>query len=186
MNANETTSGIGMIEGSVYRNKFFSVEYTLPEGFSFYNTDQLTAMNSAIIKLHNDQAVLDAFKKGNAFFDMTAVAENNPNVSVVIQIAGSDATIVNEAGYIEAARGKIIDQLNSTGAAVKSDETGTYTNPKTGDKFTAMKLAIETQGAPLYEEILCIKAGDHFMNVTVTASDEVELDSVLSHLTRIR
>ncbi len=49
-----------------------------------------------------------------------------------------------------------------------------------------MKLAIETQGAPLYEEILCIKAGDHFMNVTVTASDEVELDSVLSHLTRIR
>ena len=105
-------------------------------------------MNSAIIKLHNDQAVLDAFKKGNAFFDMTAVAENNPNVSVVIQIAGSDATIVNEAGYIEAVRGKIIDQLNSTGAAVKSDETGTYTNLKTGDKFTAMKLAIETQGAP--------------------------------------
>ena len=76
--------------------------------------------------------------------------------------------------------------MNSTGAAVKSDETGTYTNLKTGDKFSAMKLAIETQGAPLYEEILCIKAGDHFMNVTVTASDEVELDSVLSHLTRIR
>ena len=32
MKANETTSGIGMIEGSTYRNKFFSVEYTLPEG----------------------------------------------------------------------------------------------------------------------------------------------------------
>ena len=114
------------------------------------------------------------------------IAENNPNVSVVIQIAGSDATIVNEAGYIEAARGKIIDQLNSTGATVKSDETGTYTNPKTGDKFAAIKLAIEVQGAPLYEEILCIKAGDHFMNVTATASDEVELNSVLSHLSRIR
>ena len=51
MKANETTSGIGMIEGSAYRNKFFSVEYTLPEGYSFYNADQLTAMNSAIIKL---------------------------------------------------------------------------------------------------------------------------------------
>jgi hypothetical protein len=38
----------------------------------------------------------------------------------------------------------------------------------------------------LYEEILCIKAGDHFMNVTATASDEVELNSVLSHLSRIR
>lgn len=32
MKANETTSGIGMIEGSAYRNKFFSVEYTLPRG----------------------------------------------------------------------------------------------------------------------------------------------------------
>ena len=69
---------------------------------------------------------------------------------------------------------------------MKSDETGTYTNPKTGDKFAAVKLAIEAQGAPLYEEILCIKAGDHFMNVTATASDEIELNSVLSHLARIR
>ena len=186
MKANETTSGIGMIEGSEYKNRFFGVEYTLPEGFSFYNADQLTAMNSDIIRLHNDQAVLDAFKKGNAFFDMAATAENNPNVSVVIQIAGSDATFINEAAYIEAARGKIIDQLNSTGATVKSEETGTYTNPKTGDKFTALKLALEAQGAPLYEEILCIKAGDHFMNVTAAASDEVELDSVLSYLARIR
>ena len=186
MKTNETTSGIGMIEGSAYKNRFFSVEYTLPEGFSFYNADQLNEMNSAIIQLHNDQTVLDAFTKGNAFFDMAATAENNPNVSIVIQIAGSDATVINEAAYIEAARGKIIDQLNSTGATVKSDEIGTYTNPKTGDKFAAMKIAIEAQGAPLYEEILCIKAGDHFMNVTAAASDEVELDSVLSHLARIR
>jgi len=69
---------------------------------------------------------------------------------------------------------------------VKSDGTGTYTNPKTGDRFAAMKLAIDAQGVPLYEEILCIKAGDHFMNVTAAASDEVGLDSVLSHLARIR
>lgn len=185
-NAAEPAFEIGTVEGNAYTNKFFGVEYALPEGFSFYNDDQLAEMNAAIVKTNNDQTVSETFKSGNAFFDMAAAADNDPNVSVVIQIAGPDAEAIDEAGYFEVCRDKIIDQLNDAGIIVKSAETGTYTNRKTGDEFTAIKLANEAQGAPMYQKIICIKAGDYFMNITATATDEAGLDSVLSHLTRIR
>ena len=178
----------GTIEGKAYANKFFGVEYALPEGFGFYSADQLAEMNAAIGNTNKDQAVVEAYKGGTAFFDMAAVAESNPNVSIVMQIAGPDpeAAAMDEAGYIEAAKDKIFDQLKDAGMTVKNAEAGTYMNQKTGDEFAAMKLAIESQGVPLCEEIICIKAGDYFMNITATATGEAELDSVLSRLTRIR
>ena len=178
----------GTIEGNAYANKFFGVEYTLPEGFGFYSADQLAEMNAAIGNTNEDQAVMEAYKGGTAFFDMAAASENNPNDSIVMQIADPDpeAAAMDEAGYIEAAKDKMLEQLKAAGAAVKSAEPGTYTNQKTGDEFTAVKLAIELRGTPLCEEVICIKAGDCFMNVTATTTGEAELDSVLSHLTRIR
>ena len=183
----EATLETGAIEGSTYTNKFFGVEYALPEGFSFYSADQLAEMSATIGDTNKDQEVVEAFKGGNAFFDMAAAAESDPNVSIVMQIAGpdSEAAAMDEAGYIDVAKDKIFDQLKDAGATVKSAEASTYTNQKTGDEFTAMKLAIEMQDAPLCEEIISIKAGDYFMNVTATATDEAELDSVLSHLARI-
>ena len=185
-NAAEPAFEIGTVEGNAYTNKFFGVEYALPEGFSFYSAGQLAEMNAAIARTNNDQTVSEAFKSGNAFFDMAAAADNDPNVSVVIQIAGPDTEAIDEAGYFDAAKDKIIDQLNDAGITVKSAETGTYTNRTTCDEFTAIKLANEAQGVPMYEEIICIKAGDYFMNITATATDEAGLDSVLSRLTRIR
>jgi hypothetical protein len=182
----ETSFEIGAIEGNAYTNKFFSVEYTLPEGFSFCNADQLAELNAVIVETNNDQTVLEAFKSGNAFFDMAVAAENDQNVNVVVQIAGPEATSIDEAGYFEAAKDKIIDQLNDAGITVKSAEIGTYTNRKNGDEFTAIKLGIVAHGTPMLEEIICIKAGDYFMNVTATATDEVKLDFVLSHLTHIK
>lgn len=178
----------GTIEGKTYANEFFGVKYALPEGFGFYSADQLAEMNAAIGNTNKDQAVVEAYKGGTAFFDMAAAAEDDPNVSVVMQIAGPDpeAAAMDEAGYIEAAEDKIIGQLKDAGMTVKGAEAGAYTNQETGDKFTAIKLALESQGAPLYEEVICIKAGDYFTNVTATATGEAGLDSVLSRLTRIR
>ncbi len=186
--ATETTFETGAIEGNAYANKFFGVEYALPEGFSFYSADQLAEMSATIGKTNNDEEVVEAFKGGKAFFDMAAAADDDPNVSIVIQIAGPDpeAAAMDEAGYIETAKDKILAQLTDAGATVKGAEPGTYANQKTGDEFTAMKLAIELQGTPLCEEVISIKAGDYFMNITATATGEAELDSVLSHLTRIR
>lgn len=182
----ETTFGIGTIEGNVYRNKFFSVEYVLPEGFSFFKADQLAEMNSAIIRTNKDQTVLKAYRSGSAFFDMAAAAENDPNTTVVIQIAGHEATDMDETAYFEAGQDKIIEQLNNVGATVKSTEIGHFANEKTGDKFAGIKLILETKGTSMYEEILCIKAGDYFMNITATANNETGLVSVLNHLVRIR
>ena len=129
---------------------------------------------------------MEAFEGGGAFFDMAAAAENDPNVSVVMQIAGPDAAAPDEAGYIAVLKDKIFDQLKAAGITVQSSEAATYTNQKTGDEFAAMKLAIEAQGDPMFEEIVCITAGDYFMKVTATANSEAELDSILSNLARIR
>jgi hypothetical protein len=183
---NEHMINVGSIEGDAYTNKFFGVKYALPEGFRFYNVDQLEAANRAIIQTNKDQAVLEAYKSGIAFFDMVATAVNDPSFSIVIQIAGSEGSDLDEAEYFEVGKDKIIQQLNDVGFIVKSVETGTHTNQNTGDEFSAIKLAIEKQGTPLYEEIICIKAGDCYMNATVSAADEAGLVFVLDHLTHTR
>ena len=147
--ATETTFGIGAIEGNVYANKFFGIEFALPEGFSFYSANQLADMNAATASANNDQAVVEAHEGGSAFFDMGATSENDPNGSIVMHITGPDAAAPDEAGYFAAA---LIDQcglkgLSVGGAQVSEKHAGFIVNIGNATAADVLALVKHIQGA---------------------------------------
>ena len=49
-----------------------------------------------------------------------------------------------------------------------------------------MDVRFEMQGAPMYEELACLKSGDYFMTISATAQDEAELGQVLESFALIK
>ncbi len=177
----------GAAKADTYTNEFFGIQFTLPVGFTFYDDAQLAELNKSINSTLSDEEIAKALESGATFFDMAAAAENGTNVNVVIEYAGTPAAqAIDAAGYIEASMATLEKQLKESGITLKSAESGTYKNPETGDEFASMKLEIESQGTAMYEELVCVKAGNYFMNITVTSQSEADLDKILENLSLLK
>lgn len=169
-----------------YANEFFGVKFTLPEGFSFYDEGQMAELNKSIGELQTDEDVIKALDSGQAFFDMAAADANGTTVNAVIAHASTpDVQALDAAAYLEYAKAGLESQLASAGADLKNAQIGTYKNAKTGDEFAYMDVWFEIQGAAMYEELACLKAGDYFMTISATAQDKAVLGKVLENFALI-
>lgn len=176
----------GTLQADTYTNEFFGVKFTLPEGFAFYDEAQMADMNKSVGSLVSED-IAKALESGVAFFDMAAATEDGTNVNVVIEYAGTPAAqALDSATYLEYAKENLASQLSSSGVTVKEAEIGKYKNVQTGDEFDSMKLQIEMQGIPMYEELVCLKSGDYFMSITATSQDEADLEKILENLTLVK
>lgn len=177
----------GTVQGDAYTNELFGVQFTLPEGFAFYDEAQMADMNKLVGEITSDEDILAALESGVAYFDMVAAAEGGDNLNVVIQYAGTpEAAAIDAVGYLEASAAMVPKQMEDAGMTVKTIETGTYANPKTGDEFPALKLSLEAQGTSLNEEIICLKASDYFMVATATSGDPAGIDTILENFTLVK
>ena len=163
-----------------YANEFFGVRFALPEGFLFYDEGQMAELNKSIGELQADEDIVKALDSGQAFFDMAAADANGATVNAVIAHASTpDVQALDAAAYLEYAKAGLESQLASAGADLKDAQVGTYRNAKTGDEFAYMDVRFEMQGAPMCEELACLKAGDYFMTISATSQDKTELGKVL-------
>ncbi len=177
---------VGKIAASekTYANEFFGMELTLPEGFSFYDEGQMAELNASIGELQTDEDVIKALDSGLAFFDMAAATTIGTTVNVVIAHAGTpDVQALDAAAYLESAKAGLESQLTLAGAELKDAQVRTYKNDKTKDEFASMKVQFEIQGALMYEELVCLRADDYFMTISVTGPDKAELNKILENLT---
>ena len=77
---------IGSQTDSSYRNDYFGIRFRLPAAWSFADTEQLGAMNSAIAKEGTAEEVSAALEEGQAWFDMYATSDDGyQNINVTIQ-----------------------------------------------------------------------------------------------------
>lgn len=176
---------VGKIAASdrTYTNGLFGVRLALPEGFSFYDEAQMAELNGSVGELQTDEDVIRALDSGQAFFDMAAGTAGGATVTVVIARASTpDVQALDATGYLECAKAGLGAQLAAAGAELKDARVGTFANGRTGDAFASMRVRFEAQGTPMYEELVCLRAGDHFMTVSATARDRAELAEILGGL----
>lgn len=172
---------------ATYANEFFGIKFMLSEGFSFYDEGQMAELNKNVGEPQTNEDIVKVLDGGQAFFDMAAAAANGATVTVVIAHASTpDVQVLDAAAYLEFAKSGLESQLSAAGAELKDAQISAYTNDKTGDEFTSMKVQFETQGAPMYEELVCMKAGDYFMTISATAPDKAVLDKILENFALIK
>lgn len=182
-------NGVGRIDAGdrTYENVMFGVRLVLPEGFSFYDDAQMAELNKSVGELQTDEDIVKALESGKAFFDMAAGSASGATVNAVIAYAGTpEAQALDAAAYLEYAKAGLESQLSSAGAKLKDAQVGTYKNDKSGDEFASMKVQFDMQGTPMYENLVCMKAGDYFITITATSPDQAELDKILENLALIK
>ena len=178
---------VGTEQAGTYANEFFGVKLVLPEGFSFYDDAQMAELNKSVGELQTDEDIVKALESGKAFFDMAAGSASGATVNAVIAYAGTpEAQALDAAAYLEYAKAGLESQLSSAGAKLKDAQVGTYKNDKSGDEFASMKVQFDMQGTPMYENLVCMKAGDYFITITATSPDQAELDKILENLALIK
>ena len=170
-----------------YTNEFFGIKLALPKGFSFYDEEQMAGLNQSVGELQTDEDIIEALESGQAFFDMAAATASGATVNVVIAHASTpDVQAMDAVAYLEYAKAGLGAQLTSAGAELKDAQVRTYKSDKTGDEFVSMKVQFEMQGAPMYEELVCLKAGDYFMTIPATTQDPAELNAILQNLALVK
>ena len=173
--------------GMTYANEFFGIKFTLPEGFFFYDEGQMTELNQSVGELQTDEDIIEALESGQAFFDMAAATTSGSTVNAVIAHASTpDVQAMDAAAYLEYAKASLGAQLSSAGAELRDAQVRTYKNDKTGDEFVSMEVRFEMQGAPMCEELVCLKAGDYFITISATAQDPAELNAILQNLALVK
>lgn len=180
---------VGKIAASdkTYTNRLFGIRLALPEGFSFYDEGQMAELNGSVGELQTDEDVIQALDSGQAFFDMAAGTASGATVTVVIAHASTpDVQALDATGYLEYAKTSLAAQLAAANGELEDAQVGTFANDKAGDAFASMKVRFETLGTPMYEELVCLKAGDYFMTISATAQDRVELDKILGNLSLVK
>lgn len=174
-------------QAKTYTNETFGIKFTLPEGFSFYDDAQMAEMNQSIRETATAENIIQALESGNAFFDMVGSEANGGSVTSVIAYASTpDIQALDAAGYLKYAKESLEPQLSSVGAVLKDVQSGTYKNPETEDTFAFLKVQFEISGALMHEYLVCLKAGNYFMTVTLTAPDEAELDKFFEHFALVK
>ena len=54
-----------------------------------------------------------------------------------------------------------------------------------GKDLASMKVTLEVQGVTLYEQLICLKAGDYFMNITATSQNQDDLEGLLKQVSEL-
>ena len=175
----------GKVNGDTYTNEFFGVKFVAPSGFTFNDASKMAEMNAAIGSSLTDESITKALENGAAYFDMACANENGTNVNVTIEHGGSTgASALTPEQYLNVAKESLADQLKSSGAEVKDVEVTTFKNAA-GKDLASMKVTLEVQGVTLYEQLICLKAGDYFMNITATSQNQDDLEGLLKQVSEL-
>ena len=175
----------GKVSGDTYTNEFFGVKFVAPSGFTFNDDAKMAEMNAAVGASLNDESITKALENGVAYFDMACANENGTNVNVTIEHGGSTgASALTPEQYLNVAKESLADQLKSSGAEVKDVEVTTFKNAA-GKDLASMKVTLEVQGVTLYEQLICLKAGDYFMTITATSQNQDDLEGLLKQVSEL-
>ena len=168
------------MEGNTYTNEFFGVKFVAPNGYTYYDDAKMAELNAAVGATLTDETLVKALENGVAYFDMACASASGSNVNATIEHGGiTGASALTPEQYIATAKESLVAQLKGSGAEVKSIDTTTFKSAD-GKDLASMKLQLDVQGTTLYEQVVCLKAGDYFMNITATSPNEADLETLLN------
>ena len=162
----QDTTFLGKIKGDKYENKLLGFGFTLPTGWTFYSDDELREMNDA-----DEDMSLQEYAKQMAEEDVLYVmfavdAQTGRSVNIVLEKVGYSGPNIKTAE--EYMRNSI------TGLKAAFEELGVESVTAhhievslAGEKVPGVKLTCHLPNGIMYERVLCKRAGDYFVCITI-------------------
>lgn len=183
--ADEGNFSNGTISGNVYTNSFLGIQSTLPDGWSFFDEDQMKQLNSWASDNMSSDYIKEQLNNGQVYIDMYAAsADQTQSENLVIQnIKSIFGAMMDIDTIVDSSVSTVQQQLQSQGVENLSVTKGTATF--LGKEQTALKVSGTTQGVQVYETQAYIKVGTYLATVTATSYQQDTTQAVLDTVTSI-
>ena len=162
---------VGTVVGGRYENSFLGIGCELDENWVFANEQQLAQIAGMTADMFTGDFAEQA-KAADMFYDLYAERlSGGATINLVIQkvglLAGLGAT---EEQIVDATIAQMGPQLEAAGFSNVQMEKNTVSFA--GQERVGIYISAEIQGAPIYEQQVCIKNGQHVASITLATVGE--------------
>ncbi|MGM9669404.1 MAG: hypothetical protein ACI3VZ_06575 [Faecousia sp.] len=177
-NPTETDFSLGSTSGGTYENKFIGIGCTLDENWVYYTDEEILQLNQLTADAL-DENLAEELEDASSIYDMFAQnvdtgATINVNMENLGLLYGS---LLSPSEYADHAMPKLTPALESMGFTDIQLEKTTCTFA--GEERTAIRIVGQYNGYPLYEQLVCFKAGNYMAVISVSILGEDATDEIL-------
>lgn len=174
----------GIVDGNVYTNESLNLKVTAPEGYRFYNDEELAAVNNQMGDYFASNDLGKLLEKSGYVIDMFMADETGDSINLTVQPYDKTLDAYDDETLFTMMENTYKSQFAVAGMELKSFEV-VKTNAFGEDTYSAsMKLA--ANGSEFTEYQLFLRNGSEYYGIlTLTAMDDAEIETLLASLSHI-
>lgn len=161
----------GTVTEGVYQNEYFGLTADFGEDWTFLSDEDIAQISGLAAEMTDNENLTESLDSGKVVFDFYAT-RNDLLVScnLVIEKVGILAgAVLDEKQYIDGQIEQLTEALEAQGL---TDVVAEHkTTSLAGKERECISVTAVSAGVPVYEEIIVIKQGGYFSNITVFSSD---------------
>ena len=167
----EDEFSIGSAKGTVYESKFIGIGCNFPEGWTFYDEEQMKKLNEQSADLL-DEDYLEALENASVVQDMFAIsADSFSNINVSLEkVNPIQLATLNVAKNFEANAETLTQTYTNAGISDVTYEIGSVTID--GKTFTTFEIKANAIITTLYQTLIGIKCNGYLATIAVTSNDK--------------
>ena len=182
------TGLVGYVNGDVYTNEYFGIQFDLPEGFQYYSDEELAAESGVDVSLYEDRDDAQAESAG-MWYDMYIEDGTGTNINAsVAQMTAVDKLYLS-ANSLE---DYLLDMIPSMEEALQEQGFSLadygiiedYSFP-TDDEYACLYMEESYRGVNMYQKQIYILKDDYAYIITASGLSEDDLDEILEHYTSL-
>lgn len=175
---NDREFELGTTKGLIYENKFIGIGCELKSDWYFYTDEQIRELNNFSMNVAGDE-FKELAENADVFYDMFASAsDNQSNINVNLEKVSNIklATLDIEENY-EAIYPTVETSLRNMGYSNFKHSVGSVT---ISDKdFPTMFISAKFSTFDMYQALINIKCNGYLASVTITATSEDAVNSLV-------
>ncbi len=177
---NEAEFSLGEATNNTYKNDFLGLSCTLPSEWTFYNDEQILALNN-MVGDSIDEEVAKQLENANIIYDMYAVIEDKGN-SISINLEKLNALQLVQLNIKETLEAQFDTMRSSFESIGYTDINIAYEKITVDSKeFDAVKISAKIQGIDFYTTVFTFRKGNYLANVSVGTLLTDETETILSY-----
>lgn len=176
----EPSLSLNNAKGSTYESSFMGLGWTLPDGWIFFNEDQLKQMNNITADMIDDKQIQEALKNATLICDMYAMNSiTGDTINIQLEKLTGLTSLYDAETYVDASISSLPSALQSAGYTNITTEKTTVTIA--GEDHPGISLAATYSGVVVYEKLACIKIGNYMAVITTASTTEANLDVIFAN-----
>ncbi len=180
----DTKEGIGRgeISGNTYRNDYVGLTVTLPDGWSFYDDEQIATVNNMTLENFKDTKMEETLKESGQVIDMFAVSNNQAsNINVLITTGGLAIAGVSDEQIFTLMEDVYKEQLEGSNMTIKDYQVLKTT--KNGKEKAYLCMKVELEGVSFDEYQIYVRTNSDYIGiVTITLMEGEDFEPILNTL----